>query len=39
MTEEEKEKFYVNLTVTYTGRENYGEDDIIFLRNDDENTK
>ena len=26
MTEEEKEKFYVNLTLTYTGRENHGED-------------
>ena len=24
----------MNLTVTYTGRENYEEDDIIFLRND-----
>ena len=34
MTSEEKEKYYVNLTVTYTGRENYEEDDIIFLRND-----
>ena len=29
MTDEEKEKFYVNLTLTYTGREY-----IIFLRND-----
>ena len=26
MTDEEKEKFYVNLTLTYTGRENHGED-------------
>lgn len=34
MTDEEKEKFYVNLTVTYTGRENYDGDYIIFLRND-----
>ena len=34
MTSEEKEKYYVNLKVTYTGRENYEEDDIIFLRND-----
>ena len=38
MTEEEKEKFYVNLTLTYIGRENYEGDNIIFLRND-ENTK
>ena len=34
MTDEEKEKFYVNLTLTYTGREYYEEDYIIFLRND-----
>ena len=34
MTSEEKEKYYVNLTVTYTGREHCEEDDIIFLRND-----
>ena len=33
MTDEEKEKFYVNLTLTYTG-EYYEEDYIIFLRND-----
>ena len=26
MTDEEKEKFYVNLTLTYTGREYYEED-------------
>ena len=34
LTDEEKEKFYVNLTLTYTGREYYEEDYIIFLRND-----
>lgn len=34
MTDEEKEKFYVNLTLTYTGRKYYEEDYIIFLRND-----
>ena len=34
MTDEEKEKFYVNLTLTYTGIEYYEEDYIIFLRND-----
>ena len=34
MTDEELKKFYVNLTVTYTGRENYEGDNIIFLRND-----
>lgn len=34
MTDKEKEKFYVNLTLTYTGREYYEEDHIIFLRND-----
>lgn len=34
MNDEEKEKFYVNLTLTYTGREYYEEDYIIFLRND-----
>ena len=34
MTDEEKEKFYVNLMLTYTGREYYEEDYIIFLRND-----
>ena len=36
MTDEEKEKFYVNLTLTYTGREYYEEDYIIFLRNDND---
>lgn len=30
MTDEEKEKFYVNLTLTYTGRKYYEEDYIIF---------
>lgn len=34
MTDEERKKFYVNLTLTYTGRENYEGDYIIFLRND-----
>lgn len=34
MTSEEKEKYRVNLTVTYTGREYCEEDDIIFLRKD-----
>ena len=34
MTDEEKEKFYVNLTLTYTGRKYYEEDYIIFRRND-----
>ena len=34
MTGEEKEKYRVNLTVKYTGREYFEEDDIIFLRND-----
>ena len=34
MTDEERKKFYVNITLTYTGRENYEGDNIIFLRND-----
>ena len=34
MTDEEKEKFYVILTLRYTGRDYYVEDYIIFLRND-----
>ena len=34
MTDEERKKFYVNLTVTYTGRESFEGDYIIFLRND-----
>ena len=34
MTKEEKLDYYVDLTVNYSGREGYEEDDIIFLRND-----
>ena len=34
MSPEEKEKFYVDVTVNYISRENVPEDDIIFLRND-----
>ena len=34
MSLEEKEKFYVDVTVNYISRENVPEDDIIFLRND-----
>lgn len=34
MTKEDKLDYYVDLTVNYSGREGYEEDDIIFLRND-----
>ena len=34
MSPEEKEEFYVDVTVNYISRENVPEDDIIFLRND-----
>ena len=32
MIDEELKKFYVDLTVTYTGRENYEGDNIIFIK-------
>ena len=34
MSESEKLNYYVNVKVNYIGRENYDDDDIIFLRND-----
>ena len=34
MSSDERERFRVHLTVNYSGRESFEEDDIIFLRND-----